>query len=41
VSIRSPIIAVVSEWASIAFGADRIITEDRSGFGSETVDWHV
>ena len=29
VSIRSPIIAVVSEWASIAFSADRII----SGFG--------
>src|SRR3954464_14386388 len=32
VSIRSPIIAVVSEWASIAFSADRII----SGFGLPT-----
>ena len=32
VSIRSPIIAVVSEWASIAFSAERII----SGFGLPT-----
>ena len=32
VSMRSPIIAVVSEWASIAFSAERII----SGFGLPT-----
>jgi hypothetical protein len=32
VSIRSPIIAVVSEWASMAFRAERII----SGFGLPT-----
>ena len=32
VSMRSPIIAVVSEWASIAFSAERII----SGLGLPT-----
>ena len=32
VSMRSPIIAVVSEWASIVFSAERII----SGFGLPT-----
>ena len=32
VSIRSPIIAAVSEWASIALSAERII----SGFGLPT-----